>query len=300
MAWIKRNLSLVISGVVALALVGVGGWYLWSAMQKNKQVDTDINQIKSEIENLLAKQPTPNPQNLADAKKQLERLNTFMLTAKKQFPPTPPPAQPLDNQSFKSLLQTTVDELHKQASSVGIHVETNYYFTFENERLPVMFPPETLRPLSERLSEVKMLASILFKSRVNRLVGIRRAMVAGERAIPSSPAAANDYLPFQARANADTGMTLWPYKVTFNCFSPELASVMDSLQRVEHGLVVKSISSEAQVDPSAKAPRNPANVRGVPGARTNVPPKSLETIIDERTLKVTLRIEVIKPSPPQR
>ena len=293
MAWIKRNLSLVISGVIALVLVGVGGWYLWSAIQKNKQVDTDINQIKSEINALLTKQPTPNAQNLADAKKQLDRLNAFMITAKKQFPPTPPPAQPLDNQSFKSLLQTTVDELHKQASSVGIHVETNYYFTFENERLPVMFPPETLRPLSERLSEVKLLASILFKSRVNRLVGIRRAMVPGERAIPASPAAANDYMPAQARANAETGMTLWPYEVTFNSFSPELALVMDSLQRVEYGLVVKSISTEPLLQGSAQP------VRGNP-PRTNAPPKALETIIDERPLRVTLRIEVIKPSPPQR
>jgi hypothetical protein len=292
MAWIKRNLSLVISGVIALVLVGVGGWYLWSAIQKNKQVDTDINQIKSEINTLLTKQPTPNAQNLADAKKQLERLNTFMLAAKKQFPPTPPPAQPLDNQSFKSLLQTTVDELHKQASSVGIHVETNYYFTFENERLPVMFPPETLRPLSERLSEVKLLASILFKSRVNRLVGIRRAMVPGERAIPASPAAANDYMPVQARANAETGMTLWPYEVTFNSFSPELASVLDSLQRVEYGLVVKSISTEP-LQGLAPGPR-------LPPPKTNAPPKALETIIDERPLRVTLRIEVIKPSPPQR
>jgi hypothetical protein len=293
MAWIKRNLSLVISGVVALALLGVGGWYLWSAIQKNTQVDADINQLKADIESLLAKQPTPNAQNLADAKKQYEKLNTFMLSAKKQFPPTPPPAQPLDNQSFKSLLQTTVDELHKQASSVGIHVETNYYFTFENERLPVMFPPETLRPLSERLSEVKLLASILFKARVNRLVGMRRVMVFGERAIPASPAAANDYLPTPPRPNADTGMTLWPYEVTFNCFSPELATVLDSLQRVEYGLVVKSVTSEAMRDASQAAVRPP------PG-RTNAPPKALETIIDERPLRVTLRIEVIKPSPPQR
>ena len=295
MAWVKRNLWLVISGVVALALLGVGGWYLWSAIQKNKQVDTDINQIKSEIEALLGKQPTPNAQNLADAKKQLERLNAFMLTAKKQFPPTPPPSQPLDNQSFKSLLQTTVDELHKQASSVGIHVETNYYFTFENERLPVMFPPETLRPLSERLSEVKLLASILFKARVNRLVGIRRAMVPGERVVPAGPTAASDYLPAQARANADTGMTLWPYEITFNCFSPELATVLDSLQRVEYGLVVKSVTSEAVREGPAQPARDPRNP-----ARTNAPPKALETIIDERPLRVTLRIEVIKPSPPQR
>jgi len=294
MAWIKRNLSLVISGVVALALMGFGGWYLWAAMQKNTQVDTDINQIKQEIETLLAKPVTPNAQNLADAKKQMDRLNAFMQTAKKQFPPTPPPAQPLDNQSFKSLLQTTVDELHKQSSSVGIHVDTNYYFTFDTERLPVMFPPESLRPLSERLSEVKLIASILFKARINRLLGMRRAMVQGERSIPPGPAAANDYLTVLPRVSAETGMTLWPYEVTFNSFGPELASVLDALQRVEYGLVVKSVSSEAM------AAVTQPGVQPGRGPRTNAPPKALETIIDERPLKVTLRIEVIKPSPAPR
>jgi hypothetical protein len=291
MAWIKRNLSLVISGVVALGLLGVGGWYLWSAIQKNAQVDSEINQLKSDIETLLAKQPTPTAQNVADAKKQLERLNAFMLIAKKHFPPSPPPAQPLDNQSFKSLLQTTIDGLHKQAQSIGIRLESNYFFTFEAQRLPVMFPPETLRPLSERLSEVQLISSILFKARINRLVGMRRSMVPGERTAPGDTRSASDYLPILSRTSGETGMTLWPYEVTMDCFTPDLAAVLDALQRVEYGLVVKSITSEAIREAA------PPQVKNIP---TNRPPQSLTTIIDERPLRVTLRLEVIKPSPPMR
>ena len=290
MAWIKRNLSLVISGVVALALLGVGGWYLWSAIEKNKQVDSEIGQIKADIEGLLTKPVTPNQQNLTLAKQQFDKLNAFVLVAKKHFPPTPPPGQPLDNQSFKSLLQTTVDELHKQARSIGITVETNYFFTFDEQRLPVMFPPESLRPLSERLSEVQLICSILFKSRINRLVGVRRAAVPGERIAPGSPRWTIDYLPAQARL-AESGMTLWPYEVTFNCFSVELAAVLDALQRVDYGIVVKSIVTDSVREAVQLAVRPQ-------GRATNAPPQSLVTIIDERPILVTLRLEVIKPSPP--
>jgi len=94
MAWIKRNLALVISGAIALALLGFGGWYLWSAIQKNNQSDGEINQTKSEIERLLNMDPSPNTSNLANAKRELDRLTTFTAAAKRHFPVTPPRPRP--------------------------------------------------------------------------------------------------------------------------------------------------------------------------------------------------------------
>ena len=123
MSWIKRNLSLVISGVVALGLLGFGGWYLYSAIEKNKAVDNDISGTKAEIDRLLNAQVTPNDQNLKLAKQEAAKIAAFIADAKKQFPPTPPPPVALNNQSFKELLQTTIDGLHKQAASVGIKVK---------------------------------------------------------------------------------------------------------------------------------------------------------------------------------
>ena len=278
MSWIKRNLSLVISGGIALGLLGVGAWYLWSAIQNNNTVDHDINQTKSDIELLLNKDPAPNASNLNTLKREFERLTAFNAQAKTLFPPTPVPPGPLNNQSFKSLLQTTIDALNKQASSVGITVESNYYFTFESQRLPVNFAPESLHPLSERLHEVQLIASILFKSRVNRLEGMRRAMVAGEQ--PASNAG-GDYLTTQPRGNAETGMIMWPYEVTFQCFTSEVAAVLEALQRAQYGFVVKAPSSEPVGDLAARRP-------------TNAPP-GLATVVNEKLLRVKLRIEVIKP-----
>lgn len=289
MSWIKRNLSLVLSGVITLALLGFGCWYLWSAMQSNKDVDDKINQTKAEIERLLGMDPSPSQSNLNNAKRELDRLNAFIADAKKQFPPSPPLTEPLNDQSFKSLLAKTVDELHRQAVSVDIKMDSNYYFSFDAQRLPFAFPPESLRPLSERLHEVRTIVSILLKARINRLESVRRSVVAGEKV------SGTDYLNVTSRTNAETGLVLWPYELTFQCFSAELSSALEDLERAPYGFLVKSPVVEPAEDkaPAPGAPpARPPPGRG--GARTNAP-AGLETIINEKMLRVTLRIEVIKP-----
>ena len=321
MAWIKRNLVLVISAAIALGLLGFGGYYLYSAIQKNNLVDTEIGSAKSEIERLLTKAPTPNSSNLVNAKRELERLTTFTAAAKSHFRPTPPPARPLNNESFKTLLQSTIDELHKQANSVGIQVETNYYFSFSAHRGSLEFAPELLRPLSERLQEVQLISTILFRSRVNRLEHIRRAMVPGER-VPSGVqgAGAGDYIPAPPRTNPETQMALWPYEVTFHCFTMELGAVLEAIEQAPFGFVVKSIASDISPDAAPSAPaaraappgqprRQPPPQRGAAGrpitpaaAAAAAPVPALKNVIDEKLLRITLRLEVIKPEPvrPQR
>ena len=290
MSWIKRNLSLVLSGVITLALLGFGSWYLWSAMQSNKDVDDKINQTKSEIERLLGMDPSPSQSNLNNAKRELDRLNAFIAGAKKQFPPSPPLTEPLNDQSFKSLLAKTVDELHRQAVSVDIKMDSNYYFSFDAQRLPFAFPPESLRPLSERLHEVRTMVSILLKARINRLESVRRSVVAGEKV------SGTDYLNVTSRTNAETGLVLWPYELTFQCFSAELSAALEDLERAPYGFLVKSPVVEPAEDkaagPGAPLARPAPFIRG--GPRTNAP-AGLETIINEKMLRVTLRIEVIKP-----
>src|ERR1041385_2651311 len=117
MGWIKRNLALFISGLIAVGLLGFGGYYLWSAMQKNDQIDQQIGQAKSEIERLLNKPITPSQTNLDIAKRERTRLGGFTTRARKFFPPTPPPAEPLNALSFKSLLENTVNDLKLSALS---------------------------------------------------------------------------------------------------------------------------------------------------------------------------------------
>src|ERR1043166_1755928 len=284
MSWIKRNLSLVISGVITLGLLGFGGWYLWSAMQKNQEIDKNINQAKADIDNLLNRDPTPTTSNLYTAKRELDKVQTFITQAKRQFPPTPPPAVPLNNESFKNLLERTIDDLHREASNAPVAIVTsNYFFSFEYWRIPVNFPPESLRPLSERLHEVQTISSILFKSHIKALVSIQRAMVPGERT--TGP----DYLSRSAHTNAETSTVSWPYEIVFHSFTPELGAVIEGLERGQYGFFIRGIQVEPAFEEKLQQKFPP------PPRRTNVLSGTLTTIIEERPLKVVLRLDVIKP-----
>ncbi len=316
MAWIKRNLILVISGGVALLLLGLGGFYLYSAIQKNQQIDTDIGNAKEEIKRLFEKPITPTAENLKLAKQEGLKLSSFVAEAKRLFPGTTAPAEPLTSPSFKSLLANTITELHRQAATVPTRLESNviglYYFTFEGQRQPLSLPPESLRPLYDRLSEVQFIAQVLFKSRVNRLLSLKRAAVIGERPVGGAqqPGGGNDYLPASARVDSETGMALWPYEVVFDCFTPELAAVIEGLQGAKYGLLIKSLEVQP-ADETAPPPglRNPPPIRGgnpppnrggnrggaaAPAAAVPGGP-SLVTIINEKLIRVTLQLEFIKP-----
>jgi hypothetical protein len=322
MAWIKRNLILVVSGAIALVLLGLGGYYLYSAIQKNQQIDTEIETTKAEIRRLLEKPVTPTADNLKLAKQEGIKLSSFVTEAKRLFPPTPPPAEALTSPSFKSLLANTITELHRQASTVPTRLESNgpllYYFTFEAQRLSLNLPNESLRPLYERLHEVQFISQVLFKSRINRLVSMKRAAVTAERPAGGPQAGGNDYLTASVRIDQETGMALWPYEVVFDCFTPEFAAVLEGLQSGKYGVLVKSVDVKpaegialppgvrippgqnppVRMPPPGRVPpagNPPVNRAGVPVAAPGpgVPP--LVTIINEQLIRVTLNLEIIKP-----
>ncbi len=325
MAWIKRNLILVVSGVVALVLLGLGGYYLYSADQKNQQIDTDINTTKAEIQRMFEKPVTPTADNLKLAKQESVKLNSFVAEAKKLFPGTPPPTEALTSPSFKSLLANTITELHRQASLVPTRLESNgpllYYFTFEAHRLALNLPAESLRPLYERLNEVQFISEVLFKSRINRLVSMKRAAVLGERPVggPQAPGGGNDYLSASVRVDQETGMALWPYEVVFDCFTPELAAALAGLQGGKYGVLIKSVdvrpADETLFTPGVRPPPGQNSPPGQPPQRVRLPganapgnrgpaapvvaagpgSPSLVTIINERLVRVTLNLEIIKP-----
>ncbi len=291
MPWLKRNLWLVLGAVISLGVIGFGGWHWLNAVSKNEEVSEQIEKAKHDLEELMNSTTYPSSSNIARARIELQRVNAFIIEAKKQFPAAPAPSAPLNNQTFKALLQTTVDDLAKEASSVGTRIETNYYFSFESQRLPMTFAPESLRPLSDRLTEVQTISSLLFKAKINRLESVRRAHVPGE------PAGGADYLTEAPRPNAELGMMIWPYEFTFHSFSPELAAVMENIMRIPDAIIIRSVVVEpaealAVVRPGPQVAGGPTR-RGVPAAPK--PAASLETLLNERALRVVMKLDVIKP-----
>ena len=77
----------------------------------------------------------------------------------------------------------------------------------------------------------------------------------------------------------------------------EAVSALEAIERAPYGFLVKSITSD--IAPEANVPARVREQPAVPGRPTNAPP-ALRTVINEKLLRVTLRLEVVKPEPQGR
>ena len=307
---------------MALALMGCGGYYLYAQIQRDNSVTEDIKAQYAELTQLSQQNPHPGDaktDNIKAAKEQQEQLRAYIAKIQPFFQPIAPiPNETkVSNMDFASELRNTVQDLRRQAALSSVTLATNYYFSFEAQKTLMNFQPASLSALSTNLGEVKAICEILFRANINSLDGIQREVISAD------DTAAGDYLPERTVSTPLASLT--PYRVTFHSFSAELASVLGGLASSPHGLVVKTINVEPAVmdqsDVAAQPAPTPAPVLTgsqmsaqqfesrygrLPGAGYPQPvampaaaPKKTGTTpyLDQKILKITLLIEVIKLKP---
>ena len=133
MQWIKRNLFLVLGGVVALALLGFAGFYLFAKIQQDQAVTDELNAATQKLEALAKRDPYPNPENITAAKEEGKRVQGFLGDVEKHFLPAPYP-QELSSMGFRTYLDNTRAKLLADAQRAGVEVPTNYWFTFAAQK----------------------------------------------------------------------------------------------------------------------------------------------------------------------
>jgi hypothetical protein len=314
MLWLKRNLLLAVGGLLALIMLGGGGYYLWTNHQANSKVDADLQTKRAELEGFYTKtdKPFPNDTNIASAKTELAKVRDVIQQAKLWFRPIVPPAgangATLAPQEFRILLENALYELRRSAEQKGIVLPgRNYAFSFEAQRKGLTFGPGTFPTMPQQLAEVYNLCSLLFDAQINRLVTIRRTRISADDEANKGTA---DYHDLTIQTNAVTKCITTPYMFEFQCFSGELAGIVNGLQTSTNGFLLKSLLVEpasAVADASATgaptvaaapppAPVGPGATRPAPGGRPAAPPPDPigKTVLDERQLKISMMVEVIK------
>lgn len=242
MDWIKKNLTLVISGVAALALLGFAGYFLYLKIQHSAEVTTKLEAQDTELQGLLRMKPHPGNRkvdNIAAARQQEEKLEVFAARAKQQFVPVPYPTN-LSGGDFKLLLDTTVDYLQRLARQSSTKLPDNYAFTFAAQKPLAFVEANTVVPLTRALMEIKEVCDIIFDAKVLELERIRRISLATQ----DTPGigmmgGTSDYWTRKAVTN-DLAVVI-PYEFTFRCFSSELQSVLEGLARNPHSLLLKNL-----------------------------------------------------------
>jgi len=361
MSWIKRNLFFVIGSLVALVLMGLAGWFLYSKWSLNNEVLANLNTDYDSLKSLNSAQPHPGAgpvNNIQLAKEQREQLLAYLKKTRSFFEPAPriPDIPKITDRDFSAALSQTIESLRTQATNASVALPPdNYSFSFTSQKNKISFAPGSVDRLAVQLGEIKMLCQILFDAKVNSLDNLRRERVSQDDAYGLQ----TDYISDRTTSNALAVLT--PYEITFRSFSSELAAVLAGFASSPHSLLVKTINVELapyvpppeptapmvmsnptyvqQVNPlqeemerqqheamanaafrarygmggagqnlggvayrglGSQAPQQPQQVYAQPGAQPNVSPTGkggLPTVLDEKLLKVTLSLYMVKPVP---
>ena len=202
MDWIKRNLVFVIGSVVALVLMGLAGFYLWTGMAKNDEALTKLNEDYAKLGELNKQNPHPGDDktdNVTAATNQTASVRRFILQTTNVFQQAPaiPASANVDSGALAAAMRQTVDQMRKDASSRGVQIVTNYHFSFTAVKDRIMFDRAGIAPLAAQLGEVKAICDVLFAARVNAIDSIRRA----PSPLPSQHLARQILSPPRARAS---------------------------------------------------------------------------------------------------
>ena len=243
MAWIKRNLYFVIGSVVALVLMGLAGYFLYSQWALNNQILASLNDDYEKLKRLNSAPILPGAgqtDNIKLAKEQREQLREFLKKPRGHFVRIPaiPDQAKINDQDFTSALSHTLDQLQKDATNASVTLPPNYAFSFEAQRPKVQFAAGSLAPLSVQLGEVKAFCDILFQSKINSLDNVRRVRVSAD----DSSGPQTDYIPDPVVTNELAVLT--PYEMTFRAFSTELAGVLAGFANSSNGYILKTINVE--------------------------------------------------------
>lgn len=329
MDWVKRNLLFVVGLAVAVALIGAGVFYFMGRKNAAEEAGTNLDSSTETLSTLTKGDPFPNSENINAAKAEQERAATFKKNVLAFFAPTPLPEK-LDTASFKALLETTIAELNQGAQKYGVKVPEKYSFTFESQRQQMQLDQKALTPLAIELNDIRQISTILFNAKIHELVSFKRSGVVSNEA-------GSDILVKRVSTNANTGIVIYPYEVGFNCFSRELGAVMSAFGSSKEMLVIKTINIERAdetttleapstagttpggMDPAlaarygfrggmspammARYGLTPGRVPGAPVAAA-APTASASTkpgapVLDEKSLRITLGIDVLKYLPPK-
>ena len=243
MDWIKKNLGLVISGVVALVLLGLAGYYLYSKYTLSTTHSAQLEEQESKLQGLINLRPNPGRgkvDNIAAAREQEQRLREFAEKARSLFVNVPYPTN-LDSGSFRLLLDETLEDLQRTARNSGTKLPDNFAFTFSVQKSLAAIKASTIVPLARTLKEVQAIAEVLFDAKVIEVDRIRRVSVPDEDT-PVSMMIGGSTEYWTRKPTTNELAIVMPYEFTFRCFSSELQPVLEGLARSPHNFLVKNLT----------------------------------------------------------
>ena len=302
MVWVKRNLGLVIGGVIAVALMAMAGVYLWKKRSEDVTVTQELDAATARFQELLSRPVHPGTEsgrvnNIELAKDEHQRLQRFLQEVRAQFGKSEVPTN-ISNREFRALLDNTISDLQRKADALGITLpQKDYWFTFAAQRTAVEF--KNIDMLTHQLLDVRDLCEMMYDAKIQDLKSIRRVPASSDENSPQ------DFMT-DKKASTNEYAIVTPYELKFQGFSSELARVMDRLLRANRCFIVRSVAVDQASDAAANEvnpmmmPYNPMMryQRYMPPPPVAVQParpsRPANVLLDENKLLIELRVDVVR------
>ncbi|MGB0582152.1 MAG: hypothetical protein ACPGVU_20855 [Limisphaerales bacterium] len=319
----KRNLFWIVGGVVSVGMIIVAVLFSSSAKVKADASLDALSAYTNTVNKLKDATPYPSPETIAKVDNDALKVEGFSKEAESLFAyEKPRRRQP---QKFKVHLINSLVALHTEATNhnVRLPVGVDFNFTFSHLLSMPNLLPCSVAPLAERLQDVQDISRILFESRVHAIDSFARvpgwANEQGGRVLMHDVG---------IRTNLSTeaaDFTSTPYRISFRGFTSELTEVLNRFACADRFYVVRQIEvqatqpaeaspvrnaawqrgglQDASDDPSARAGGNLRTMRDllnqarISTAARGVAQQTLETIVDERPLRISMMIDVVKLVP---
>lgn len=317
MAWVKKNLFVVIAGVVSLAVLGYAIFFVKGKMAADVDVTTQLDEAAEKYKQLLARKVHPGNEkvnNIEKAKGEILKMRSFM-EEMREYLKGPELSTNLNNQLFRAQLDTSMAQLRRQAEEANVTLpNTNFWFTFSAYKTTVDFKGDT-KGLAAQLEDIRAIMQVIYTARVHSLAGLRRVAVSETEYFGTG-----DYIGNRFPKTNDWAITTG-YEVTFQGFSSELARVMEGLANAKQCFVVKTVGVAQAPEERKATPPPPVYMpqpmirpgmdtryigRGMPmpmpmpmpsspaaRAAANTP----KTVLDENKLRFTLQVDSIRLKP---
>src|SRR6516164_6573087 len=157
MSWLKRNLFFVIGSLVALILMGLAGFFLYSKWSLNNEVLASLNGDYEELKRLNSQNPHPGAgsvNNINLAKEQRAQLQGFITNTLQYFQPIPriPDLPKITDRDFSAALSQTIEQLRNDATNASVTLPPdNYSFSFTSQKSKISFAAGSLNRVSIQL-----------------------------------------------------------------------------------------------------------------------------------------------------
>lgn len=296
MSWAKRNLYFLISGVVAITLLGLAGWYCYSSMQSNSANWEQLNQDYQQLAQYASKPVSAGNDkvnNIEAAREETKDAVARVASAEKYFlpiPSIPSSTNRLDDRALAFAVRETVAQLRTAAAEHNVIIPQDFAFSFSLQEQKAVYDPNSWGQLAKQLGEVKFICDTLFACRVGNLDSVQRERTTDDTSLTAGTGSP-DYVDSIAVTNGS--IVIAPYEVTFHCFTPELGAVLSAFANQSHTVIVKTLA----IQPEDLMGMGEGGMMQQPNQFTINPRNGLPVVIDEKKLRVTLALDLVKILP---